>query len=116
MSTQAQESQQRTTQPGADDPTALPRHRAVMRYVMAYTILTSLGAVATLALAVYLGQWRVALTGSTLAILAAIGGGVLCLNLVIADRQEFYRRGVLDGWMRGWRGQPPDIDDPLTRC
>lgn len=35
------------------------------------------------------------------------------LHAELADRQEFYRRGQLDGWMKGWRGTEPDVDDPL---
>lgn len=47
--------------------------------------------------------------------LAGMGGAVLALQALLADRQEFYRRGQLDGWMRGWRGQEPDAGDPLLR-
>lgn len=48
-------------------------------------------------------------------VLAGLAAGLVCINALLADRQEFYRRGQLDGWMRGWRGQEPDADDPLLR-
>jgi hypothetical protein len=47
--------------------------------------------------------------------LAGMASVVLCVHAMLADRQEYYRRGQLDGWMRGWRGQEPDVDDPLLR-
>jgi hypothetical protein len=34
-------------------------------------------------------------------------------HATFADRQEFYRRGMLAGWQQGWNGQPPELDDPL---
>lgn len=48
-------------------------------------------------------------------IFAGFAGGLLVVNAIFADRAEFYRRGHLDGWMRGWRGQQPETDDPLLR-
>jgi hypothetical protein len=66
------------------------------------------------------GDWRYALAATGFILLAGIGGAVLCIDAIICDfktilaeRQEFYRRGQLDGWMKGWRGQEPDVDDPL---
>lgn len=44
-----------------------------------------------------------------------LAGTVLCLRSMLASRQDFYRRGQLDGWMRGWRGQEPEVDDPILR-
>lgn len=40
---------------------------------------------------------------------------ILCVHAMIAERGDFYRRGQLDGWMRGWRGQEPHTDDPLLK-
>ena len=51
----------------------------------------------------------------TCVLLAALAGTVLVLDALLADRQEFYRRGQLDGWMRSWHGQPPEMDDPLLK-
>ena len=48
-------------------------------------------------------------------VMTGIGAGLLVTQSMVADRTEFYRRGQLDGWMRGWRGQEPDVDDPLLR-
>lgn len=48
-------------------------------------------------------------------ILAGLAGGLICTNAILADRQEFYQRGQLDGWYRGYRMQPPDVDDPLLK-
>lgn len=76
---------------------------------------TALGGIGCLAAAFALREWRTALAGSTLMIVAAIAGAVLVLNRLLADRQKFYQRGQLDGWMRGWRGQEPSSEDPLWR-
>jgi hypothetical protein len=48
-------------------------------------------------------------------VLSGLAGGLICINAILADRREFYRRGQLDGWMKGWRGQEPEVDDPLLR-
>jgi hypothetical protein len=45
--------------------------------------------------------------------LSGLAATILIVHAMLADRQEFYRRGQLDGWMRGWRGQEPEVDDPL---
>jgi hypothetical protein len=58
---------------------------------------------------------RFSMFGATFLLIAAICGGLICFNAMLADRQEYYRRGQLDGWMRGWRGQEPEVDDPLLR-
>ncbi len=60
-------------------------------------------------------EWRAALLGTTLMLLAGMGATVLCLRAMLAARQEFYRRGQLDGWRRGWTGEPPEVSDPLLR-
>lgn len=46
---------------------------------------------------------------------AAVGLGLIGVDRLLAEREEFYRRGQLEGWMRGWRGQEPEADDPLRR-
>jgi hypothetical protein len=78
-------------------------------------VLTALAGIGCLAAAFALNEWRTALAGSTLVIVAVVAGSVCTVNALIADRQEFYRRGKLDGWMQGWRGQEPTADDPLLR-
>jgi hypothetical protein len=59
--------------------------------------------------------WRLAVVGMVLVFLAAVSAGVWTVHLLLADRNEFYRRGLLEGWRQGWNGQPPDVDDPLLR-
>lgn len=51
----------------------------------------------------------------TCILLAALAGTVLVIDAMLADRQKFYRRGQLDGWHRGWSGEPPEVDDPLLK-
>lgn len=48
-------------------------------------------------------------------VLAGVAAAVLCVHALLADRGKFYQRGQLDGWMKGWRGQAPDVDDPLAK-
>jgi hypothetical protein len=79
-------------------------------------------AVATAA-GIALGVADLASDGHTHLVLPCVGSfilaGLAVNNLVhhylLADRQEFYRRGQLDGWVKCYRGQAPDSDDPLVR-
>lgn len=48
-------------------------------------------------------------------ILAGFAGGLLFINALLADRQTFYHRGQVDGWIKGWRGEEPATEDPLLR-
>jgi hypothetical protein len=61
------------------------------------------------------GHVHLVIPSATCFVLAALAATILIVNSLLADRQEFYRRGQLDGWMRGWRGQEPETDDPLLR-
>lgn len=92
-------------------------HRAhrTIQGVVVFTAVTALGSIACLATAFALHEWRTAVVGMTLAIMSSTAGALLIGHRLIADRQEFYRRGQLDGWMRGWRGQEPEADDPLLK-
>jgi hypothetical protein len=45
-------------------------------------------------------------------VIAAIGSSLLVFNSILPSCREYYRRGHLEGWMRGWRGQPPENDVP----
>jgi hypothetical protein len=96
-----------------------PPHRsetaALLNAVRIYTALTALAAAALLAIGIFGQEMHIALAGAGGLVLAAIGGAVLCVERLLADRQEFYRRGQLSGWMKGWRGEAPDVDDPLLR-
>lgn len=80
----------------------------LLRAVQATTAAATLGAVACLAIAFELSEWRIALAASTLAIVAAISGATLCVQAMLRSRIDAYRRGHLDGWMRGWHGHEPD--------
>lgn len=61
------------------------------------------------------GHGQIHLVGASLTcfILAGISAALLILLMTLADAGEFYRQGQLNGWMRGWRGQEPEVDDPL---
>lgn len=61
------------------------------------------------------GRTHLIIPAATCFIVAAIGAAVLVLLAQIADRQEFYRRGQLEGWYRGYRMLLPEVDDPLLR-
>lgn len=110
-----------STDPDTQAPSAATPPRSgdaplrLMRWVMAHTILAGAGAVGCLAISLITGDWHAALAGATLLILSTQGGAVLMINAMVCDRQEFYRRGQLDGWYRGYRMQVPEVDDPLFR-
>lgn len=80
-------------------------------------------AAVTTAAGIALGIWDLAGDGSVHLVMPSVGCFVLAgqattillVHSLLASHQEFYRRGQLDGWMKGWRGQQPDVDDPLLR-
>lgn len=111
----SEERRLRALQPPEQTDSDQRRPHWMMRGVALTASATALGGIACLAAAFALREWRTALAGSTLLIIAAIAGAVLVLNQLLADRNEFYRRGQLDGWYRHYRGLPPEVDDPLWR-
>lgn len=95
--------------------TVTTRHRPLIIGIGCFTAVTAAGGIAFSVATLTGSSWRVALVGATLLMLAGIGAAVLCLHNMIADREDFYRRGHLDGWMRGWHNQDPDGDSPLLK-
>lgn len=59
--------------------------------------------------------WRWALVGFAVVLIGGMGGAVWAVHHLMADRGEFWRRGQASGYHLGWRGLPPDVDDPLLR-
>lgn len=94
---------------------AARRRRPLFMGVGCFTAVVATGGAICSIATLFGASWRVALMGVTLLVLAGLGGVVLCLQWMLVDRQDFYRRGHLDGWMRGWRGQEPGGDDPILR-
>lgn len=107
------ERRERARQPRSDDSPNRSKH--LLRSIQIFTIATALIGVAGLTVAFCLEDWRAAVAGGTSVVLAAFGGFVWCLHGMLADRREFYRRGHVEGWYRGWNGQEPNADDPLIR-
>lgn len=87
----------------------------LLRGVRIFTVVTAMAGVGCLATAFSLNEWRTAMVGSTLTVVSAIGASLWCASTLLADRRTFYQRGHLEGWMRGWRGQEPEVKDPLLR-
>lgn len=102
------------TPPGSEPVT--PEPRTMIAAVAGVAALTAIAGVA-LGVADLAGHGNVHLVvpAMTCFVLAGLSSAVLAIHHMLADRQEFYRRGQLDGWMKGWRGQEPDVDDPLLR-
>ncbi len=107
------ERRQRALQPSTQDNT--PRPGRLVQAVRLLVCVTATAGVGCLVAAFCLDEWRTALAGSTLLVISAIAGAVWVINGLLAERNRFYQRGFLDGWMRGWRGQEPSTDDPLLR-
>ncbi|BEL07782.1 hypothetical protein Q0Z83_059730 [Actinoplanes sichuanensis] len=105
----------RALQPSGEMSESAHGPRWLIRGVAGFCAVTALSGVGSSAWAFAHHEWRLALVGSTLLIMSVIAGSVLVGNQLLADRQEFYRRGELNGWMRGWRGQEPEAGDPLLR-
>lgn len=96
-------------------PAVVARPHLLIQGIRMFTIVTALVGVGCLAAAFGVEEWRVALAGSTLVVLAAVAGAVLVANALIADRMAFYEHGKADGWYEGWRGIPPNPDHPFVR-
>jgi hypothetical protein len=101
--------------PSNHKPLAAPRDRLICGVRIFAAIAVAAG--------VALGAWDLAGDGGVHLIMPSVGCFVLAsqattiliVHSLLASHQEFYRRGQLDGWMKGWRGQQPDVDDPLLR-
>jgi hypothetical protein len=101
------------TPPGSESVTI--GHGPLIIGVRIFTAVTTFTATGFLIAAFTFAGWRSALAAATFSILSIMSGVVLVIDALLADRREFYQRGQLDGWMRGWRGQEPEVDDPLLR-
>lgn len=86
-----------------------------IRLLALFACTTAFAGVVLLSVGFPIHEWRLALLGSTLLVIASAAGVVLGVHLVLADRQEYFRRGELVGWMRGWRGEGPESGDSLLR-
>lgn len=102
-----------------EPPTAAPPEPRRDWQVIGVRVFTAINALAGVGLGAtdLAGGGGVHLTGPAMAafILATIGAAVLILLSQIASRREFWQRGQLDGWIRGWNGQAPEVHDPLLR-
>jgi hypothetical protein len=87
----------------------------IMRGVRVFTVVTSGAGIALIAVGIAQPSIHTTIAAATALILATIGGSLLVVESMLADRRTFYQRGQLDGWYRGYRMQPPDVDDPLLR-
>lgn len=111
------ERQQRALRPDRDDSPGQPagprRIRTAIRFS---TAVAGPGGIVLAAVDLAsAADMRLLIAGVALVIVAALGAAVLCIDALLTDRGEFYRRGQLDGWMKGWRGQEPDAEDPLLK-
>lgn len=109
-------SRERALAGASSEPVVLHRGRLIngIRIFTAVMLLAGFS-MAVWSLAEGSASLHLALGGATFFVLAGMGGVVLSLQAILAERQEFYRRGHLDGWMRGWRGQEPGGDDPILK-
>ncbi|WP_433368288.1 hypothetical protein ACQPZX_41275 [Actinoplanes sp. CA-142083] len=101
-----------TVTPSIEQPCG---HHPVMPAVKLFAGVTAVAGAGCLAAAFSVAEWRIALAGSTLVVLSAVASALWIADGLLADRHAFYRRGKVDGWYEGWRGQPPATDDPLLR-
>lgn len=89
------------------------RHRRALTAVKVLSVLAAAGSLVCLGGCLMSEEFSLHfIAGSaTLAVLSSIGGSLLVLHALLTSRQDYYQRGVVDGWMRGWRGLPPEVDD-----
>lgn len=100
--------------PGAEGAPEHPQRASrLVIGVKTFTVVMSLSAAVFTTLTAGHGWAQPWLAGAVVSfVLAGLGGTVLCLRAMLISRQAAYRRGHLDGWMRGWRGQEPGSDVP----
>lgn len=91
------------------------RRRAFGRLVMgvaACAVAAGLGVAVFATLAVVNGGVHYVVGAWACAVLAGIGGALLCVRAWMSGQAAAYRQGELDGWVRGWNGQPPETQTP----
>jgi hypothetical protein len=108
----AREHAVRTPEAADSDP---GRSAMIMRGVRVFTAMAGAASIALVAVGIAQPSIHTSVAAAAALLLAAAGGSLLVAESMLADRQEFYRRGQLEGWRRGWNGEPPEVDDPLLR-
>lgn len=98
----------------ASNTTPAPTNRRTFLVIRILTGVCIVGWAGHLGAALVTDSHDLLLLGSanTFIILAAIGGALLVIRRMLSTRQDYYRAGQLDGWMRGWNGQPPENHTP----
>jgi hypothetical protein len=102
----------RALTPPGPEPIAIG-HGPLITGVRIFSVVSVVVSIGFFSAAVAYDNWRWALAAATVLNFAVMGGVVLAIDAMFNGRREFYQRGQLDGWMRGWRGQEPEVDDPL---
>lgn len=104
------------SQPDTSDDPATNRRPGVVtaaRIVFGAMMTCSLGC---LCVTFALDNWRWALAAATFATFSLLAGVVIAIDMLLTARmstcRQYYFAGQLDGWMRGWNGQPPEIQEP----
>lgn len=108
------DTRQRALTKAAAGPDMIGRMRLVAG-IRWFTVTTSGAAVGCLVACFTHGGVHIMIAAATLCVVSSISGALWCGHALLADRLDFYQRGQLDGWIRGWRGQEPEVDDPLIR-
>lgn len=99
-----------------DQPAGRSRRTPMVRWLRTAAVVSGLAGVSASTIEIVTVEYlHLNPVAGAFFVLSGIAVAVLCVEAMLAERQEFYRRGQLDGWMRGWRGQEPDVDDPLMR-
>lgn len=109
------ERRMRALRPPEPAPADLHHPHRLMVGVRIFSLTSALAGIACLSAALAGQNWRAALAGSTLLTISAIASSLWIAEILVADRRAFYERGKADGWYAGWRGMPPDPDDPFLR-
>lgn len=106
--------QVRATGANAATPAEAVRHRRALAAVKVLSPLAATGSLVCFISSLTSEKFGFHLiaASATLVILGGIGGALLVLQALLTSRQAYYRRGMLDGWMRGWNGQPPEANVP----
>lgn len=115
MSIDINQQQEQSAESASPTGASAPPCPRLISGVIAFGALSLVAAVTLMVLDAATSTRNLAIYAAACLILTGLAGALLVTHRLLADRAEFYRRGQLDGWYRGYRMLVPDIDDPLLK-
>lgn len=105
---------QRALHPPVAAAEAVTGPGVIVRGARVVAVLAAMSGVA-MAVADLAGDVHLLMPAFTAFLVGGQASVILCVHAMLADRCEYYRRGHIEGWYRGYRMQPPEVGDPLLK-